>query len=182
MPEPVSTTIGICWLGYAAAQGFARGNSAVSSEAGLVRDAVGAVVELTERSQALFGDKAAAISELRVLANECAESGWDGNDASVMNPLAVLIAENFIRALPDGAPLPEFAAEPDGSVSLDWIQSRNRLFSVSVGPNQRLAYAWLDGADKGHGVARFDGDRIPPRIAEGISAIINNGNATLRAA
>ncbi len=182
MPEPVSTTIGICWLGYAAAQGYARGSSAVSSEAQHVREAVSAVVQLAERSQALFGDKAAALSQLRALANECAEPGWDGDDACVVNPLAVFRAEAFIRALPDGFPLPEFAAEPDGSVSLDWIQSRNRLFSVSVGSNHRLAYAWLDGADKGHGVARFDGDRIPPRITEGISAIINNGNATLRSA
>lgn len=182
MPEPVSTTIGICWLGYAAAQGFARGGSAVSSEARLVRDAVGAVVGLTERSQALFGDKAAAISELRALANECSDPGWDGDEAYGVNPVAVFLAETFIRVLPDGVPLPEFAVEPDGCVSLDWIQSRNRLFSISVGSNDRLAYAWLDGADKGHGVARFDGDRIPPRIAEGISEIINNGNATLRAA
>lgn len=182
MPEPFSTTIGICWLGYAAAQGCARGSSAVSSEARVVRDAVSAVVDLAEQSQALFGSKAAAISELRALANECAEPGWDGAESSAINPIAVLLAESFLRALPDGVLLPEFAPEPDGSVSLDWIESKNRLFSISVGTGHRLAYAWLDGADKGHGVARFDEERIPPRILEGIRGIMNYGHTSLRAA
>ena len=43
----------------------------------------------------------------------------------------------FIRALLDDLPLPEFAPEPDGSISPDWIQSRNRLFSISVGSTHR---------------------------------------------
>jgi hypothetical protein len=77
-----------------------------------------------------------------------------------------------VRALPDGIPLPEFAPEPDGSISLDWILSRNRLFSVSIGHSSRLAFAWLDGADNGHGVARFDGQNVPPRVLEGIKCII----------
>lgn len=182
MPEPVSTTIGICWFGYTAVQAYARGSSAVSSEARAVRDAVCAVVEQAERSQALFGDKAAAISQLRTLANECGEPSWDGDDACPLNPMAVFLAETFVRALPTSIPLPEFAAEPDGAISLDWIQSRNCLFSISVGSNHRLAYAWLDGADKGYAVARFDGDRIPPRIVEGITAIMGHGNTSFRAA
>src|SRR5437867_3176385 len=105
MPEPFSTTIGICWLGYVAAQGCARRNSAVSSEAQVIRDAVSAVVEIGERSQALFGGKAAALSQLRSVANECAEPDWDGNGACAINPLAVALAESFVRALPDTFPL-----------------------------------------------------------------------------
>jgi hypothetical protein len=182
MPEPVSTTIGICWLGYAAAQGYSRRNSAVSPEAQVVRDAVSAVVEMSERSQALFGGKAVALSQLRALANECGEAAWDGEDACAINPLAMFVAETFIRALPNGIPLPEFAPEPDGSISLDWIESRNRLLTASVGAGDRLAYAWIDGADKGHAVAHFDGENIPPLLLEGIKEITNHGHARLRAA
>jgi len=182
MPEPVSTTIGICCIGYAAIQGGMRGSSAVSQEAQTVRFAVSAVVERAERSQALFGDKAAAISQLQAMAIECSEPGWDGDEAYAINPLAVFIAEHFVRALPNFIPLPEFAPEPDGSISLDWLPSRHRLFSISVGTNNRLAYAWLDGADKGHAVARFDGDRIPQRVVEGITAILSHGNASIRTA
>lgn len=182
MPEPVST-VGLCFLGgYAALNACMRGGSAISTEARAVHKAACELVEHGEASQALFGKKAAAISQLSALADECAEEGWDGAQACAMSSLAVFKATAFVRALPDGIPLPEFAPEPDGSVSLDWIQSRTRLFSLSVGTSDRLAYAWLDGADKGHGVARFDGATIPPRILEGIKAIMNHGHAPLRAA
>jgi hypothetical protein len=135
--------------------------------------------ESTERSQVLFGEKNVAISQIAALANECAEAGWDGNEAAPIDSVAVRTAAEFIRAMPNDLPLPEFAPEPDGSISLDWIQSRTRLFSLSVGSTSRLAYAWLDGSDKGHGVARFDGERIPPRIIEGVIGIMNHDDAAI---
>jgi hypothetical protein len=99
-----------------------------------------------------------------------------------LNPIAVSTVRRFIRSLPDGIPLPEFAPEPDGSISLDWITSRTRLYSLSISHSNRLAYAWLDGADKGHGVARFDGQNVPPRVLDDIRHIIGHSNAGLRAA
>lgn len=156
---------------------YARGSSAVSTEARALKAAAVTIVESAERSQALFGKKAAAISQLREVV---AESAAEGSEA--IDPQALLRAEQCVRALPDGVPMPEFAAEPDGALSLDWIRSRNRLFSLSVGGSHRLAYAWLDGADKGHGVASFDGGNIPPRVLQGIRGIMNDENATFRAA
>lgn len=182
MPEPVSTLGVCCVAGYTALNVYARGRSAISSEARDAQKAATAVVESVERSQALFGKKAAALSQLSALANECAQPGWDGDEADPMDPIAVLRVQFFIRALPNDVPLPEFAPEPDGNISLDWIQSRNRFFTLSVGPGSRLAYAWLDGTDKGHGVAQFDGQTIPSRILGGIQALLTNGNASLRAA
>lgn len=169
-------------MGYSALYAAARGGTAVSAEALAVRESAIAVVETAERSHALFGGKAAAISQIWALADECAEAGWNGEGAEPIDQLAASIAADFVRALPDGFPLPEFAPEPDGSISLDWIQSWHRLFSLSVGSTNRVAYAWLDGADKGHGVARFDGTRIPPRVLQGIQSIVNHGGASLRAA
>ena len=165
--------------GFGALYSLARAGSASSSEAQTVRRAAGIVVNSVERSHALFGDKASAISQIWALANECAKPGWDGDGALPLNRLAAFKAISFIRALPDGVPLPEFAPEPDGSISLDWIQSRNRFFSLSVGTSNRLAYAWLDGTDKGHAVARFDEENMPPRIFEGIRTIMNGGNAVI---
>jgi hypothetical protein len=178
MLEPFST-LGIGLVGYAALHAYAYGSSAISPEAQAVRKAASAVVEFAEQSQALFGQKSVAISQIVSLAKECAEAGWDGDEAAPIDSAAVYTAVEFIRAMPDDLPLPEFAPEPDGSISLDWIQSRNRLFSLSVGSTNRLAYAWLDGSDKGHGVARFDGEQIPSRIIEGILEIMNHGNATI---
>ena len=95
-----------------------------------------------------FESKANAISQIWALAYECSQPDWDGNGACPLDERALLAAVEFIRALPEGAPLPDLAPEPDGSISLDWIQSRDRLLSLSVEPNNRLVYAWLDGADK----------------------------------
>lgn len=178
MPEPVST-LSFYFLGYVALSNYARGGSAISGEAIAARNAASALVESVERSQALFGDKAAAISRLRALAIECGQENWDADGAAMIDPRAMFNAEAIVRALPIGVTLPEFAPEPDGSVSLDWIQSRTRQFSLSVGRSQRLAYAWLDGTDSGHGVATFDGSTIPPRIIEGIFAIAKNGHAPI---
>jgi hypothetical protein len=161
--------------GLVAMEALAGGNTAVSREAYSVRKAAAKIVESIERSVALFGEKAAALSRLAALATECMQADWDGADAAAIDPLAVLFARRFLRALPESLPLPEFAAEPDGSISLDWIRSRNRLFSLSVGRSNRLAYAWLDGADRGHGVARFDGQNVPARVLEGIKGILGQG-------
>jgi hypothetical protein len=170
------------FVGYAAMQPFARASSAISLEAQAVRKAARDVVHHAERSQSLFGSKAMAISDVWKLADDCAEDGWDGDEAIAIDDMAVAGTVAFIRALPDGIPMPEVAPEPDGSISLDWIQSRHCLFSLTVGSTDRLAYAWLDGADKGHAVARFDGWKTPRRILDGIQSIVNHGNATFRAA
>lgn len=176
---PVST-LGVL-LAFAPPYSFARSGSAISAEAHAVQKKIAnIVVDSVERSHALFGDKANAISQMWSLANECGAPDWDGNGALPLDHLAVSQAVAFIRALPKDVPLPEFAPDPDGSISLDWIASRNRHFSLSVGTGDRLPYAWLDGTDKGHAVARFDGEIIPSRILEGIKAISSGGSAPLR--
>jgi hypothetical protein len=178
--HPIVPVVGLS--GHLALQALASGGSAISQEAKTVHKAATEIVEAIERSQALFGKKADTLSQLAALATECAEPGWDGESAAAIDPVAVLWAERFVRALPDGVVLPEFAPEPDGSISLDWISSRNRLFSLSVGGSGRLAFAWLDGTDKGHGVARFDGQSVPQRVLDGITSIVGQTHAGLWAA
>lgn len=114
------------------------------------------------------GSREVTISQLWALAYECASAGWDSEGARPVSPFAANRAASFIRSLPDVFPLPDLAAEPDGALSLDWIQSRTRLFSVSIGLSENLPFAWIDGTDSGHAVAHFDGRRIPARILNGI--------------
>lgn len=147
-------------------------NSAVSDEAQSLARTACALVRAAEGTQSLFGEKAKMLSQLRALANDCAQRGWDGAGAFAIDPAALQNAEDFVRALPEGIPLPECAPEPDGAISLDWIQSRHRLFSLSIGPSNRLAHAWLDGADRGHGVDRFDGVSVPERVLSLIKSIL----------
>lgn len=181
MPEPISTLGICCAAGFTLLSSYARGRTAVSEEANFARQAANELVHSIERSEALFGEKSGAISRLRSLENECLAQDY-GDESTQLTPLAVGIAENFVRALPDGIPMPEFAGEPDGSVTLDWIESKNRLFSISIGGGNRISFAWLDGSDKGHGVAHFDGTTVPVRILEGIRSIMTHGNSWLRAA
>jgi hypothetical protein len=168
--------------GQLALQAFVGGGSAVSPEADTVYEAATKVAESTERSLALFGAKSVALSQLAAMAADCAEDGWDGDAAAGIDPVALSLAKRLVRALPEGVPLPEFSPEPDGSISLDWIQNRTRLFSLSIGRTDRLAYAWLDGTDKGHGVARFDGHNVPTRVLEAIEGIVGQRHAGLWAA
>jgi len=154
----------------------------VSREAAALRDAASAIVASRERSVALFGAKRRVIDRIYELASECDHDGWDGEEGLCISPLVVDRAVSFVRALPDGVWLPETAPEPDGSISFDWIAARTRVFSLSVGPTNRLSFAWIDGTDRGHGVARFDGHAVPARVLSGIRELTNGPAAALRVA
>lgn len=151
--------------------------SGVSAEAQLVESALDRLRESTEQSESWFGAKADAIAGLSEVARDCGEAGWDGADADAVNPLAVARAEAVIRAWPAGLELPQVAAEPDGALSLDWIRSRHRVFSLSVGAGDRLAYAWIDGSDRGHGAVRFAGDAVPSRVVDGVRRLFADRHA-----
>lgn len=168
--------------GRQALQSFATGGTAVSDEAGRTRKVAAWIAAMVERSQALSGRTADALAALGAVARDCAEPDWDGYGAAPIDPAAVALARQFLRVLPDELPMPEVAADPDGAVSLDWVQARYRSVSISINAGGRLSYAWLDGTDRGHGVARFDGRSVPPRIADEIRKISGAGDAGLRAA
>ncbi|HSY50016.1 MAG TPA: hypothetical protein VLC46_14475 [Thermoanaerobaculia bacterium] len=178
MPEPVSLTHAPAV--YAASNAAAGDGTALSAEAATIRRSVSAAMESMEQSIALFGPKTEAISEILAVAAEHGETGWNGEGAEPISMLAVDRAVAFIRALPRSVSMPEVAPEPDGSISLDWICSRSRIASISIGVSDRLAFAWLDGTDQGHAVARFDGERIPSLILERIREAM--GHAAVRAA
>jgi hypothetical protein len=167
-------------IGLSALHVLACGGTAISQEAGAVREAAIGVVDSVERSQWLFGEKASALAALAALEAECAVRGWDADDAEAISPIVTSAAKLFVRLLPNDIPPPEFAAEPDGCISLDWSRSSTQLFSLSIGRSNRLAYAWLDGSNKGHGVEHFDGHNIPVRIIEGIQGIVGR-HASVRA-
>jgi hypothetical protein len=157
--------------GYASLNAVAGEGTAVSQEADTIRRSVSASIESMRQSVALFGPKTEAVSEILAVAAKYGESDWDGEGADSVDALAVDRAIAFIHALPGSVPVPEVAPEPDGAISLDWIYSRSRILSVSVGRSDRLAFAWLDGTDQGHAVARFDWQRIPSLILERIQTM-----------
>lgn len=167
---------------YTGLVNYARGSNAVSEEARIVGRLAAGVGDDAERSEALFGPKARALEELAIVAMECSTPDWDGYGAKPVDPDALLMAETIIRALPDGFPVPEVGAEPDGAISLDWIYSQHRMLSLSVEGDSRLAYGWIDGSDRGRAVAAFDGVRLSDRLLTEIGRIMSDAGASLRVA
>lgn len=170
MLEPVSA-IGL-QLGIAAIYAMARPGNAVSAEAKQLQAGAEAIVDHVEHSDALFGSKAAVISGLWSLAQSHADIGWDGDGALPVDREAIALAVAFVRALPDDCERPEVAVDPDGAVSLDWMPSRHRMLSISfAGNSDRLAYAWIDGTDRGSAVAKFDRSIVPVRLLQAIQTV-----------
>jgi hypothetical protein len=101
---------------------------------------------------------------LTALEGDCLLSNWDGYGSKPVSLRALRRAEDLIASFPDDVPLPECSIEPDGCVSLDWMPARYRTFTVSIGESDRLPYAWVDGTDRGHAVARLAEGQLPSRI------------------
>ncbi|MCH8473642.1 MAG: hypothetical protein LAT55_00255 [Opitutales bacterium] len=101
------------------------------------------------------------LNQLHQLAHECANDNWDGYGAEAVNAATLACAEAFVRALPEEIPLPEISAEPDGAITFDWMPLPTKSFTLSVSGSNRLAYAWIDGTDRGHAAVKFAEAKIP---------------------
>lgn len=154
-------------------------SSAFSEEAANLQHELEDINEWTEQPESFYSKKGVVIDAINALAHECSTADWDGNNAKEISVFTICRAINFIRSLPQDFPLPELSPEPDGAISLDWIQSRNHIFSVSIGNNDRLAFAWLDGTNKGHGVCNWNARGIPTDILYGVSKILIRKDAAL---
>ena len=147
-------------------------SSAVSTAGKEVACQASAIYRLGTESMAVFGRISEAMEELADVVEEASVAGWDGLNAPPVPLAAHDRAKAFLRALPDHIALPSFAVEPDdGSLSLEWAEGYRKVFSISIGRSPRLAFAGLDGSDKWHGVASFDGIVIPQQILRSIQQI-----------
>lgn len=158
--------------GYSYLNSYLFSESAISDAAFAAREFLKNVLTNSESSEALFGHKAKALTELRQLADDCSADDWDSYGAQGIEALSFWNAESFVKLLPNSFLMPEFVPEPDGAISMDWAISPYSVFSVSVGTSNRLAYAWVDGSDHGRGVISFDGSSIPPKLLIELRRII----------
>lgn len=179
MYESVSTVVGHS-LGYAVLAEYVRSGSAVSLDAAYSRERAEQINRGLDESRSLFGAKHAFLQLVVELSVECSAAGWDGYNALPLDSDALLRTIEMILSLPDGFPLPEISPEPDGSISLDWIASKRRMLSVSVGKSDRLPYAWISGTDSGHGVVRSNGYSLPLKIMNEIQDVLGHAAASLR--
>jgi hypothetical protein len=158
---------------------LSRLRNAVSPPAEDVSNKLADVLRAEQRSRALFGSKSDAISAVWSVATEASEADWNGEGANAVDPLAASNAVTFIETLPAFVAMPEVSPEPDGGISLDWIESRTRIFSVSIGSKRALPFAWLDGNARGYGVVSFDGQEMPNRVLDEITRIRINAHSSV---
>jgi len=181
MFEPVSAVATTVFLGlsypYALVE-YAQPSSAVSLEAGLISSSAMDILRNQQGSQAFFGIKAALLSDLFSVIS-CLHVD---EDQEPVTRRTLGNAEQFIRSLPNDLPSPAFSIDPDGEISVTWHVSRTRIFSVSISESERIAYAWMDGSDRGHAVDRFRAPALPIRLVSVLRMIVNNGSTTLRVA
>jgi len=102
-------------------------------------------------------------SELNDLYEACSMPNWDGYGAKPAYQSIRKTVEKFLDALPANIADPKIGADPDGEISLDWCYSRNKMFTISIGRKNRIAYAIMDGNKRSNGIEYFETD-IPSII------------------
>ncbi len=113
--------------------------------------------------EAMTFSKQTAYDQLGEVFEECRYPNWDNEDADAIEQDTLRDAYLLIEALPDGYPVPDITAEPDGHLDLEWFRQPRRILSVSVGPDGMLSWAALVGIENPRGSCPFYGD-VPETI------------------
>jgi hypothetical protein len=90
-------------------------------------------------------------NELFEIAEECAEAGWDGENAKPVTKAVFDEGFRFLKSLPLGTAVPSVSAEPDGHITFEWYRSTSRILSVSIDHDGFLHYAAIIGPKKAYG-------------------------------
>jgi hypothetical protein len=136
-----------------------------SSYAVFVRKQTGDALKVLCDTLSLSDGRGSVLEELAVLAESCAQPGWDGYGGESVSRGTLCNARAFVEALPQGAPMPTVGAEPDGHLTLEWYRNPNWVLSVSISPENNLYYAAILGCAKTHGEEPFLG-RIPGSLLQ----------------
>lgn len=165
-------------LSYEAFAPYLAASNSVSLEGDHVAKAAEDVLQFCQQSESLFGSKDRTLEHLFLVIEEVTVD----SDQELPVPATIANAINLLMTLPNDLMMPEIGVDPDGSIAFDWIVSRSRMLSISVSTSDRLAYAWLDGSDRGHAVGRLRNGKIPNELIAIMRSLIPNANFTLRAA
>lgn len=118
-----------------------------------------------------FGEHIAkAVEGLIIAKEEHSIDNWDGYGAKAINIDSYEYALNFALSLPSSIPVPEVYVNPDGYVTFEWYEAKRKVFTVSVGNRNELAYAGLYGASKTYGV-EYMYEEIPENIIRNINRV-----------
>ena len=145
-------------------------SSGVGPDAQVLRTHVETARSHLLESMSLRGLVEGAIEDLQAARQEASTDNWDGYGARRIDERSYFAAIQFLTALPTTTPKPCISIDPDGEVEVGWNISPRRVFTVSVGPNGRLAYAGLYGRNKTYGT-EWLGAELPRPIIENLARV-----------
>lgn len=99
---------------------------------------------------------------------------WDGYGALPVSQEACSRAEAMMSALMDKFPAPAVGGSPHGSITLEWMTGQRRRVMVSIGEEERIAFAAVFGEETVQGVASFIRD-VPREITALLSRLYYKG-------
>lgn len=95
-----------------------------------------------------LGWKRSLHDDIAELKTECAEEGWDGYGADPLSDEAEFRAHYLIDIAPDSIRPPTIVPSPEGEISLEWHNDRNRSLSVTPLGDHLLIYAAILGLEQ----------------------------------
>jgi hypothetical protein len=98
------------------------------------------------------------------------EKNYDVEGADKLELTTVFNALTFADLIPNWLPTPEVDIDPDGEISFEWYQSPDKLLSISIGQDGRLAYAGRLGIKKISGID-YLGEQFPDELSVFIQRI-----------
>ncbi len=149
---------------------FSVGTTTVSAESDIVLNLLNKTLHELVDYRAV-DPLASALHQLATVFVEASKPNWDGYGAVPVTLSAMRNAERFLQSLPSDFLDVEISAEPDGEIAIEWFRN-SRVLSVSIGADQRIAYAGRDGSDRWRGTSTFI-DSIPYRLFEDIRRLLS---------
>lgn len=128
------------------------------SQAGITVERMQSETDRLISSSVTFGKKTSdLLNELIDIYEESLEADWDGYGSGPIDETALVNAANVIKALPRYVPAPELAPTSFGEIDFDWRFGHMKTLNISITDTSELIYAYMIGAEKGHGSVPFDG-------------------------
>ena len=118
--------------------------------------------------------RARSYSELDDTFLDCRENDWDGYGALPVETGAYYRARSLMSALLDKFPAPAVGGSPHGSITLEWMTGQRRRVMISIGEDERIAFAAVFGEETVQGVASFIRD-APREITALLSRLFYKG-------
>jgi hypothetical protein len=92
------------------------------------------------------------------------EKTYDRDGLDQLKPSTIFNALKLAGLLSNRIPRPEVDIDPDGELSFEWYQAPNKLLSISIGQDGRLAYAGRFGLKRISGID-YLGEQFPNELA-----------------